>query len=154
MELSKKICNMNDKKAIFFDIDGTLQMDFSYEVMDGATPIPLVDFWTSLTCTSPEFTELTHPRHITINANSGNHTLFPATDGFVVQETPDGKQQLQIRFNRYNNEFSSFTNPSSISDQTMYKKHYYAPIRNYQDESRPIAPKVLQFSKGLDFNIY
>lgn len=137
-----------------FDTDGTLQMDFSYEVMDGATPIPLMDFWTSLTCTSPEFTELTHPRRITINANSGQHTLFPATDGFVVQETPDGKQQLQIRFNRYNNEFSSFTNPSSISDQTMYKKHYYAPIRNYQDESRPIAPKVLQFSKGLDFNIY
>ena len=137
-----------------FDIDGTLQMDFSYEIIDGETPIPLVDFWTSLTSTDPAFTELKHPRKMTINKNDGRHNLFPATDGYVVQETTDGLQQLQIRFNRYNNAYSGFSNTSSISDQTIYKKHYYSPIRNWTEESNPIAPEVLQFSKGLDFNVY
>jgi len=136
-----------------FNTDGTLQMDFSYQVMPGKTPIPLIDFWTCLTCTDPNFSILRSPVYMSNKENSG-HQYFKSTLGHVVQETPNGQQELHSRFTRFPNDFVGVREPSSISVQSMYHKHYYAPIREYRDSDNPIAPEVMQFSKGLDFNIY
>src|SRR5699024_1834244 len=38
-----------------FNTDGTLQMDFGYEMFASSTNIPFIDFWTALTCTDPNF---------------------------------------------------------------------------------------------------
>ena len=136
-----------------FNTDGTLQMDFSYQVMPNKTPIPLIDFWTCLTCTDPNFSILRSPVYMSNREKSG-HQYFKSTLGHIVQETPNGQQELHSRFTRFPNDFVGVKEPSSISVQPMYHKHYYAPIREYKDTDNPIAPEVMQFSKGLDFNIY
>ena len=135
-----------------FNTDGTLQMDFSYQMFVGDN-IPFRDFWTALTCTDPNFTILRQPVYQVAGSSTG-HRFFKSTDGYVIQETNSGLQELHSRFTRFNNEFIGTSEASSVSYQSGYNKHYYAPIRNYRNDSRPIAPDTLQFSKGLDFYVY
>lgn len=147
IERSYMHSNMN------WNTDGTLQMDFSYQVMTNFESIPIEDFWTALTCTDPNFTVLRQPVYQSDSGSTG-HRYFKATDGYVIQETASGIQELHSRFTRFNNEFVGVEEANSISYQTMYNKHYYSPIRYYRDTSKPVAPDVLQFSKGLDFYVY
>jgi len=135
-----------------FSVDGTVNMAFSYQVMQGKTPIPFIDFWTALTCTHPSFRILRFPYYMNLKDESG-HKYFRSTEGLVIQEAEYGTQELHSRYTRFNNEFSTML-PNSISVQSQYNKHYYAPIRNHQDDSRPVAPEVLQFSKALDFYVH
>lgn len=136
-----------------WNTDGTLQMDFSYQAFLNQENIPFADFWTALTCTDPNFTILRQPVYQDGRSSSG-HRFFKSTDGYVIQESTSGTQELHSRFTRFNNEFVRAEEANSISYQTQYNKHYYAPIRYYRDTSKPVAPDVLQFSKGLDFYVY
>lgn len=136
-----------------FNTDGTVQMDFSYQVMPNFEAIPFIDFWSALTCTDVNFNLIRQPIYSNATGQTG-HLYFKSTDGFVIQETNSGLQELHSRFTRFNNEFIGTEEASSVSRTTIYNKHYYAPIREWRDESRPIAPEVLQFSKGLDFYVY
>src|SRR5699024_1405961 len=105
-----------------FNTDGTLQMDFGYEMFASSTNIPFIDFWTALTCTDPNFNILRHPVYRTGQSTSG-HRFFKSTDGYVIQETNSGLQELHSRFTRFNNEFIGTSEASSISYQAGYNKH-------------------------------
>lgn len=135
-----------------FSTSGTINMKFSYNVIDGKKPIPLIDFWTGLTCTSPNFNKLKVPKLIKFpDVPTKAHTYFPATEGYVVQTTEDERQELHIRHNRFDDLHVTTETAQSISDQEQYRKYYYAPIRSNSDDR--VAPLALQFSKALDFYI-
>lgn len=135
-----------------FSTSGTINMKFSYNVIDGKEPIPLIDFWTGLTCTSPNFNKLKVPKLIKFpDVPTKAHTYFPATEGYVVQTTEDERQELHIRHNRFDDLHVTTETAQSISDQEQYRKYYYAPIRSNSDDR--VAPLTLQFSKALDFYI-
>ncbi|HEC2155308.1 TPA: hypothetical protein R1907_001006 [Staphylococcus delphini] len=135
-----------------FSTSGTINMKFSYNVIDGKKPIPLIDFWTGLTCTSPNFNKLKVPKLIKFpDVPTKAHTYFPATEGYVVQTTEDGTQELHIRHNRFDDLHVTTETAQSINDQEQYRKYYYAPIRSNSDDR--VAPLALQFSKALDFYI-
>ena len=135
-----------------FNTDGTVHMTNSYQVMDDRTPIPFIDFWTTLTCTSPDFTLIRQPVYKNLRNETQGHKYFKSTEGLVIQETADGSQELHSRFTRFNNEYVGVQEANSVSVQNQYNKHYYAPIRNNTDKT--IAPEVLQFTKALDFYVY
>lgn len=135
-----------------FNTDGTVHMTNSYQVMNNKTPIPFTDFWTALTCTSPDFTLIRQPVYNNLRNETQGHKYFKSTEGLVIQETPDGSQELHSRFTRFNNEYVGAQEANSVSVQNQYNKHYYAPIRN--NTSKTIAPEVLQFTKALDFYVY
>ncbi|MFV5768041.1 pyocin knob domain-containing protein [Mammaliicoccus sciuri] len=135
-----------------FSESGTINMKFSYNVIDGQTPIPLIDFWTGLTCTSPKFNKLKVPKLITFpEIPKKTHVYFPATEGYVIQTNDNERQELHIRHNRFDDLHVTTETAQSISDQEQYRKYYYAPIRSNSDDR--VAPLSLQFSKGLDFYI-
>lgn len=135
-----------------FNTDGTVHMTNSYQVMNNKTPIPFTDFWTALTCTSPDFTLMRQPIYNNLRKETQGHKYFKSTEGLVIQETADGSQELHSRFTRFNNEYVGVQEANSVSVQNQYNKHYYAPIRNNTDKT--IAPEVLQFTKALDFYVY
>lgn len=135
-----------------FNTDGTVHMTNSYQVMNNQTPIPFIDFWTALTCTSPDFTLIRQPIYNNLRKETQGHKYFKSTEGLVIQETADGSQELHSRFTRFNNEYVGVQEANSVSVQNQYNKHYYAPIRN--NTSKTIAPEVLQFTKALDFYVY
>lgn len=135
-----------------FSESGTINMKFSYNVIDGKEPIPLIDFWTGLTCTSPKFNKLKVPKLITFpETPKKTHVYFPATEGYVIQTNDNERQELHIRHNRFDDLHVTTETAQSISDQEQYRKYYYAPIRSNSDDR--VAPLSLQFSKGLDFYI-
>lgn len=132
-----------------FNTDGTLQSYFSYSLLPNADPIPLSTLWVAIVCTDPNFRIVRYPFY-SPGTDTG-HLYFDATEGYVIQETPAGNQQVHTRYSRFNNEYVGDSKASSISRATSYHKLYYAPVRN-TDEL--IYPSVFQFSRAIDCFVY
>ena len=144
------------QSTFIFDTDGTLDMDFQYNVIDINDPINLSTYWVGLTCTSPQLSLLKTPIEKdfgTPEQATASHYYFDTIFGKVIQASPDGKTEMHSRFPIFseNSEWIGNTSAHSISDQTMYRKHYYGPIR-FSDI--PVPLKMLQTSKSLDFYSY
>lgn len=153
-QLTNLIDRVDMKSYMSLNVDGTIKMDFAYSVKPDATPIPLQDCWTELTCITPHFSKLTHPIQKN-NAGETGHFYFKTTHGLTIQETADGNSEVHIRYSRFNNEFLGTEEADSISRaEPAYHKHYYTPIREYKDKNNPIAPTVMQFSKSVDFYVW
>lgn len=133
-----------------FNSNGSLLFNFSYNIIEGTTPIPIKDLWVGLTCTHPSFNKVKIPKLIDFGDSfSGNTIFFPSSIGLLVQTTKDETQELHIRHSRFKNSFVSTEHPQSVSDLELYRKYYYAPIRGNNNVS--VAPITFQFSKALDF---
>lgn len=133
-----------------FNSNGSLLFNFSYNIIDGQTPIPLRDLWVGLTCTHPSFSKVKLPKIIDFGDTfSGNTVFFPSSIGMIIQTTKDETQELHIRHSRFKNSFVATEHPQSINDSEVYRKYYYAPIRSNNNVS--VAPITFQFSKALDF---
>lgn len=133
-----------------FNSNGSLLFNFSYNIIEGETPIPIKDLWVGLTCTHSSFNKVKIPKVIDFGDSfSGNTIFFPSSIGLLVQTTKDETQELHIRHSRFKNSFVSTEHPQSVSDLELYRKYYYAPIRSNNDVS--VAPITFQFSKALDF---
>lgn len=132
-----------------FNTDGTLQSYFSYSLIPNADPIPLSTIWVAIVCTDPNFRIVRYPFY-SPGTDTG-HLYFDSTEGYVIQETPAGNQQVHTRYSRFNNEYVGDTKASSISRAAPYHKLYYAPVRN-TDEL--IYPSVFQFSRAIDCFVY
>lgn len=144
------------QSTFIFDTDGTLDMDFQYNVIDINDPINLSTYWVGLTCTSPQLSLLKTPIEKdfgTPEQATASHYYFDTIFGKVIQASPDGKTEMHSRFPIFseNSEWIGNTSAHSISDQTIYRKHYYGPIR-FSDI--PVPLKMLQTSKSLDFYAY
>lgn len=147
---STLIQRANTYSVADFNTNGTLNFNFSYNILEGATPIPIKDLWIGLTCTHPSFSKVKIPKRIDFgNTYTGETVFFPSTIGLCVQTTSDETQEIHIRHSRYKNTYVATDYPQSVTDLEMYRKYYYAPIRGNTDNK--IAPTTFQFSKSLDF---
>lgn len=126
-----------------FDIDGTMLMDFAYYSQNN---FPISSFRTALTSTSEKFKHLTYPIYKIFPENpTEEYFEFPITEGRVTQVSSSERLQLDIRFTRFNKEFSD--KAAYIADSSAYRKFYYGPL----DGAVEVPLKSLTFSKGLDF---
>ena len=133
-----------------FNTNGTLNFNFSYNVIEGATPIPIKDLWIGLTCTHSSFSKVKIPKRIDFgNTYTGETIFFPSTIGLCVQTTSDETQEIHIRHSRFKNTYVATDQPQSVTDLEIYRKYYYAPIRGNTDNK--VAPTTFQFNKALDF---
>lgn len=133
-----------------FNSNGSLLFNFSYNIIDGQTPIPLRDLWVGLTCTHSSFNKVKIPKVIDFGDSfSGNTVFFPSSIGMLIQTTKDETQELHIRHSRFKNTYSATEHPQSVNDSEIYRKYYYAPIRS--NTNALVAPITFQFSKALDF---
>ena len=133
-----------------FNTNGTLNFNFSYNVIEGATPIPIKDLWVGLTCTHSSFSKVKIPKRIDFgNTYTGETIFFPSTIGLCVQTTSDETQEIHIRHSRFKNTYAATDQPQSVTDLEIYRKYYYAPIRGNTDNK--VAPTTFQFNKALDF---
>ena len=133
-----------------FNTNGTLNFNFSYNVIEGATPIPIKDLWIGLTCTHSSFSKVKIPKRIDFgNTYTGETIFFPSTIGLCVQTTSDETQEIHIRHSRFKNTYAATDQPQSVTDLEIYRKYYYAPIRGNTDNK--VAPTTFQFNKALDF---
>lgn len=133
-----------------FNDNGTLIFDISYNIIEGKAPIPIKDFHVGLTCTNSAFSKVKYP--IIKNFGStytGDAVYFNGTSSQIIQTTDSENQELHIRHTRYKNDYVYTNTPFSIYDLELYRKYYYAPIRNNTDKN--IAPTSFQFTKALDF---
>ena len=133
-----------------FNTNGTLNFNFSYNVIEGETPIPIKDLWIGLTCTHSSFSKVKIPKRIDFgNTYTGETIFFPSTIGLCVQTTSDETQEIHIRHSRFKNTYAATDQPQSVTDLEIYRKYYYAPIRGNTDNK--VAPTTFQFNKALDF---
>lgn len=132
-----------------FNTDGTLQSNFAYSLLPGAEAIPIRTLWVAVVCTDPNFRIVSYPFY-SAGRDTG-HLYFKSTEGYIIQETPAGNQQVHTRYSRFNNEYIGAPEASSISRSKPYHKLYYAPIRNTNEL---IYPDVFQFSRAIDFYVY
>ena len=133
-----------------FNANGTLNFNFSYNILEGATPIPIKDLWIGLTCTHSSFSKVKIPKRIDFgNTYTGETIFFPSTIGLCVQTTSDETQEIHIRHSRFKNTYAATDYPQSVTDLEIYRKYYYAPIRGNTDNK--VAPLTFQFNKALDF---
>ncbi|BDA82394.1 tail fiber protein [Staphylococcus phage vB_SsapH-Golestan-105-M] len=147
---STLIQRANTYSVADFNTNGTLNFNFSYNVLEGATPIPLRDLWIGLTCTHSSFSKVKIPKRIDFgNTFTGETIFFPSTVGLCVQTTSDETQEIHIRHSRFKNTYVTTDHPQSVSDLEIYRKYYYAPIRSNTDKK--VAPITFQFNKALDF---
>lgn len=136
--------NINNKAkmtSIFdFNIDGTLNMNFGLN----NNTIKASNIYTSLTCTSPDFTAISYPEIKGISLN--DNTNIKVQNGYVEQSTSDLTRKLGIRFTMFNNFYNLLG--VYVLNNTNYSKLYYGAVAGYNDGV--IIPN-LTFSKALDF---
>lgn len=146
---STLIQRANTYSVADFNTNGTLNFNFSYNVLEGATPVPIKDLWIGLTCTHSSFSKVKIPKRIDFgNTFTGETVFFPSTIGLCVQTTSDETQEIHIRHSRFKNTYAT-NYPQSVTDLEIYRKYYYAPIRGNTDNK--VAPITFQFNKALDF---
>ncbi|PNZ97776.1 hypothetical protein CD133_10135 [Staphylococcus massiliensis CCUG 55927] len=151
-QISTLIDRANMLSDFSFNSNGTLNMDFSYNVIDGKEPVLFENFWTALTCGHLALKRILVPKLITFDTEaSGSHKYFKSTRGYAIQGTLDTKQEMHIRHNRFDDLHVNSPEAQSFSDQPQYCKYYYAPIRQNNDAN--VAPTALQFGKSLDFYV-
>ncbi|MES3695559.1 hypothetical protein ABFP08_10235 [Mammaliicoccus sciuri] len=147
---STLIQRANTYSVADFNNNGTLNFNFSYNILEGATPIPIRDLWIGLTCTHSSFSKVKIPKRIDFgNSFTGETVFFPSTIGLCVQTTSDETQEIHIRHSRFKNSFVATEHPQSVTDLEIYRKYYYAPIRS--NTNTLVAPVTFQFTKALDF---
>ena len=147
---STLIQRANTYSVADFNANGTLNFNFSYNIIEGATPIPIKDLWIGLTCTHSSFSKVKIPKRIDFgNTYTGETIFFPSTIGLCVQTTSDETQEIHIRHSRFKNTYAATDQPQSVTDLEIYRKYYYAPIRGNTDNK--VAPLTFQFNKALDF---
>ncbi|MFD7036748.1 hypothetical protein ACFV8V_13570 [Mammaliicoccus sciuri] len=147
---STLIQRANTYSVADFNTNGTLNFNFSYNILEGATPIPIKDLWIGLTCTHSSFSKVKIPKRIDFgNTYTGETIFFPSTIGLCVQTTSDETQEIHIRHSRFKNSFVATEHPQSVTDLEIYRKYYYAPIRS--NTNTLVAPVTFQFTKALDF---
>ena len=145
----QQLTNINNKGkmlSIFdFDVDGTMQMDFSF--YDGS--IIAENFFTALTSTSADMNFVRYPTYEPLPTDQINVHL-KGREGSVIQYNSNKGLSLGIRYTLFGGRF----NPPDkqfgwiYNHPTIYKKFYYGLV---QDNTDGVLVNNLQFRKALDF---
>lgn len=145
----QQLTNINGKgkmlSKINFDIDGTIDMNFSF--YDGT--ISVESFYTALTCTHVGFDWLLYPRYEALPAPP-QKLYLSNNDGIAIQLNPTLNLALVNRHSRFNTKYSSVSKKGGWiqNDAVNFKKYYcgYA-----QDYLQGVLVNNLTFRKALDF---
>lgn len=124
-----------------FDIDGTVNMDFSY--YDSSLNLSI--FYTALTCTHKNFDSVYYPINHKFSEPTNQYYSLNLTEGYVSQVNTTDKLQLDIRFTKF--DYKNNIRKAVIADNKAYRKFYYGVIHG----KKAICINNLTFSKSLDF---
>lgn len=129
-----------------FDVDGTLQMDFSF--YDGN--INVETFYTALTNSHIDLNYIRYPKYEALPSPPTN-VYLQGKEGYLIQLNSAKGISLGIRHTMFGGRYIPNELKKSgyiYNHATYYKKHYYGLIQEYNEG---VMVESLQFRKALDF---